>query len=99
MTPIPRGGTLTSDLPFSPILRPQTNTVLVSVVIDALMNLNKTSTKIQSSGVELDVVDPVVLVLPLLSSLVPMAGSETFGIGPLARASVQNVVCRMDFWL
>ncbi|KAI6759075.1 hypothetical protein HG531_013836 [Fusarium graminearum] len=73
-----------------------TDTVLLGRIANTLVDLNKTSAKVLPSDVEIGVGDPVVLVLPLLSRLVPMTGSETFGIGPLARTPVQDVVCRVD---
>ena len=66
-------------------------------MVDGLVNLNDTGTKVLPSSVDLGVAHPVVLVLPLLGSRVPVTGSETPGVGPCLSALVEDVMSSLNF--
>jgi hypothetical protein len=77
-------------------LRPNANTVLILRKPDALVDLNKTSTKVLSSLSNLGICHPLVLVSPSFGRWDPRASTQASIVGSFASCNLKKVMDGAD---
>lgn len=91
------GRVLTSNLPLRAVLRPDTDSILLVRIADALVNLDKTGSEIVPSLSNLAISHPFEAVAPGLGRGIPLAASHALLVGSLAGGSLEKVVNRANF--
>ena len=89
----------TDNLPFRPVLCPNTNSIFVFVVVDTLVDLHEASTQILSPLADLSKSHPIKLFVPRLGGRKPIADAEAFLIGAPGNGDLEEVMDGLDSWI